>query len=59
MFVPRNFRNITVKSVSFYLDRFQRHGVLKNVHLFSATLYNARHLGLRDDGIKYVHSRHQ
>jgi len=51
MFVPRNFTNITVKSVSFYLDRFQRHGVLKNVQLFWATLYNARHLGLRDDGI--------
>jgi len=37
MFVPRNFRNILMKSVSFYLERFQRYGVLKNVQLFAAT----------------------
>jgi len=28
-----------MKSVSFYLERFQRYGVLRNVQLFWATLY--------------------
>jgi len=28
-----------MKSVSFYLEQLQRYGVLKNVQLFSATLY--------------------
>jgi len=31
--------NILVKFVSFYLERFQRYSVLKNVQLFWATLY--------------------
>ena len=39
MSIPRNTTNISVKSVSLYSVRFQRHGVLKNVQLFWATLY--------------------
>jgi len=27
---PRNSENILVKSISLYLERFQRYGVLKN-----------------------------
>jgi len=34
IFIPRNSTNILVKSVSFYLDRFRRHGALKNLRLF-------------------------
>jgi len=34
IFVPRNPGNILVKSVSFYLERFQSYGVLKKVQLF-------------------------
>ena len=39
IFIPRNSNNILMKSVSFYLERFQRYGVLRNVQLFWATLY--------------------
>jgi len=39
IFVPRNSRNILVKSASFYLERFQRCGVLKTVQFWGATLY--------------------
>ena len=39
IFVPRNSRNILVKPVSFYFERIQRYGVLKNVQLFGASLY--------------------
>ena len=38
MFVPRYSRNMLVKSVSFYLEWFQRYGMLKNVQLLAATL---------------------
>jgi len=38
MLVPRNYGNISVKSV-FYLERFQRYGVLKKFTTFWATLY--------------------
>jgi len=34
IFIPRNSRNVLVKSVSFYLERLQKYGVLKNVQLF-------------------------
>jgi len=34
IFVSRNPGNILVKSVSFYLERFQSYGVLKKVQLF-------------------------
>jgi len=34
VFVPKNSRNILVKSVSFYLERLQRYGVFENVQLF-------------------------
>jgi len=34
IFVPRNSRNILVKSVSFYLERFQDMVCWKNVQLF-------------------------
>ena len=34
IFVARNSGNISVKSISFFLERFQGYGVLKNVQLF-------------------------
>jgi len=34
IFVSRKSRNILVKSVSFYLDQFQRYGVLKKFTTF-------------------------
>ena len=38
--------NILVKSVSFYLERSQRYGVLKNVQLFgSPCIYNQGTIG--------------
>ena len=37
IFVARNSGNILVKSISFYLERFQGYGVLKNVQLFGWT----------------------
>ena len=39
IFIPINSRNVLMKSVSFYLERLQKYGVLKNVQLFQATLY--------------------
>ena len=40
IFVPRNSRNILRKSVSFYLEQFQRYHVLKKMYNFwGATLY--------------------
>ena len=34
IFIPRNGRNILVKYVSFYLERFQRYSVWQKVQLF-------------------------
>jgi len=51
IFMPINSRNILMKSVSFYLEQFQRYGVLKNVQLFGATLYM-----LNSKNIKAMHS---
>jgi len=40
MFIPRNSRNILVKSLSFYVERFdQRYSVWKTSATFWATLY--------------------
>jgi len=50
IFMPINSRNILMKSVSFYLEQFQRYGVLKNVQLFGATLYM-----LNSKNIKTMH----
>jgi len=32
VFILRNFRNILVKSVSYYLKQFERYGVLKKYY---------------------------